>query len=91
MANQTCQDATCHFKCSEPACLNLCRHMYSCKCYDYANGHIYKYLHALHMLNNQQHNSSNDKLKMLNEGMATILIQSPPDKENCGTGYLLVL
>ena len=60
-------DATCLLKCSEPACLNLCRRTYSCECYDYANGYICKHLHALHMLNNQQHNSRNDKPIMLNE------------------------
>ena len=51
--------------------------MNSYEWYDYVNGHICKHLHALHMLNNQQRNSSNEKPIMLNEGMATILNQSP--------------
>ena len=65
--------------------------MCCCECYNYVNRHICKHLHALHMLNNQQHNSNNDKPIMLNKGMATILIKSPPDKENCDSGCLLVL
>ena len=29
--------------------VDFCRHMYSCECYDYANGHICKHVHAVHM------------------------------------------
>lgn len=29
---------------------SLCRHMYTCECMDYANGHICKHLHGIQSL-----------------------------------------
>ena len=49
--NVTCSMPLCHIKCTKPECVNLCRHMYSCECYDYANGHICKHIHAVHIHN----------------------------------------
>ena len=37
----------CNIKCTNPECGFVCRHMYSCECYDYANGHICKHIHAV--------------------------------------------
>ena len=44
-----CSLPGCSIKCTKPECDFLCRHMYSCECYDYANGHICKHVHAVHM------------------------------------------
>ena len=49
--NVICSMPLCHIKCTKPKCVNLCRHMYSCECYDYANGHICKHIHTVHIHN----------------------------------------
>lgn len=51
MTDQSCPMACCSLKCTTPQCKGLCRHMYSCQCYDYSNGHICKHIHAVAMQN----------------------------------------
>ena len=43
-----CESEMCHLKCPYMDCRSLCRHMYTCECVDYANGHICKHIHGLH-------------------------------------------
>lgn len=45
----TCVNESCRMKCPYMDCVSLCRHMYHCECADYANGHICKHLHGVHM------------------------------------------
>ena len=42
-----CDISGCSLKCTKAECGCLCRHMYKCECYDYANGHICKHTHAV--------------------------------------------
>lgn len=39
-----------HFHCWDSECLNLCRNMYTCTCYDYANGHLCRHVHRVHSI-----------------------------------------
>ena len=52
-----CHDS-CHLKCPYMDCNSLCRHTYTCECLDYANGHICKHLHGLHIWLGSHGNSS---------------------------------
>lgn len=49
MREEGCTLPGCSIKCTKPECNNLCRHLYTCECYDYANGHICKHIHAIAM------------------------------------------
>ena len=45
-----CDSESCHLKCPFMGCKSMCRHMYTCECMDYANGHICKHLHGIQSL-----------------------------------------
>ena len=47
--SDTCSLSVCNIRCTKPECGYMCRHMYSCECYDFANGHICKHVHAVHI------------------------------------------
>ena len=49
LLQSSCSLDSCHLKCPYMDCKSLCRHMYTCECPDYANGHICKHLHGLCM------------------------------------------
>ena len=58
----SCESESCHLKCPFMDCNSLCRHMYVCKCVDYANGHICKHLHGIHCFRLKSANIENDTL-----------------------------
>ena len=49
MTAQGCSVASCSLKCTGAQCNRVCRHMYTCECYDYSNGHLCKHIHAVAM------------------------------------------
>ena len=44
----SCRRRPCVRACTQPACVFVCRHMYSCTCKDYEFGHLCKHVHAVH-------------------------------------------
>lgn len=53
----------CMPQCTEDECLYLCRHMITCTCYDYQQGHLCKHTHKVKCLQVQhQHVEATDQL-----------------------------
>ena len=77
--NGVCSQSVCHIKCSRSECGSLCRHMYDCECYDYANGHICKHIHAVRIHNHMR--ATSDEANAT-EACATPVFNTASDKEN---------
>ena len=46
----SCKKCTDSDVCKKDECRFVCRHMYTCTCYEYNNGHICKHVHRIHSL-----------------------------------------
>ena len=76
--NDVCSQSVCRIKCSRSECGSLCRHMYDCECYDYANGHSCKHIHAVRIHN---HMSATSDEVNATEACATPVFNTASDKE----------
>ena len=49
---QKCNETHCYTKCQKVPCIDLCRHLLSCNCFDYGEGNICKHLHKIQSMLN---------------------------------------
>ena len=68
----TCGECTDSKVCKRAESSFLCRHMYTCSCYDYNNGHMCKHIHCVHLL--QLISQTVQLMNVENEGST----ESPP-------------
>ncbi|XP_072020441.1 uncharacterized protein [Amphiura filiformis] len=54
-----CKKSHCYVKCNEFPCINLCYHMFSCTCIDYAK-HICKHIHRVHCIYSKSQSTSSN-------------------------------
>lgn len=47
-----CSEKYCFNKYKTFPCIDLCKHLFSCSCLDYKNGHVCKHLHKIHAFAN---------------------------------------
>ena len=51
----SCKECTNSAVYKKTECSFLCRHMYTCTCYEYNNGHLSKHVHRIHSLHLTSH------------------------------------
>lgn len=42
-----CFEKYCYFKCKKVLCVDLCRYIFVCNCFDYGEGNICKYIYKV--------------------------------------------
>ena len=77
--------------CTNPECVFLCWHMYTCDtmCYEYNNGHVCKHIHRVHSVNVQKQNDVTAHLSSTSESVPCVENNSPdavqtPEKHTSG-------
>ncbi|XP_048735607.2 uncharacterized protein LOC125651055 [Ostrea edulis] len=85
---QKCPETHCYMKCKKVPCIDLCRHLLTCNCYDYLEGNICKHLHKVQSLlyRNTGRCTLEDQTNIHNENITDKVISPPVKKRNiCDT------
>lgn len=82
---QKCSETHCYMKCKKVPCIDLCRHIFTCNCYDYLEGNICKHLHKIQSLLNRNsgRHTLQDQPSIHNENTTDKVISPPIKKRKC--------